>query len=203
MYPSASPTHLFSIIMFKKKNTSTQPCHVFVSRKKLYNPPGGVVTFKGATSVFPKHGLLSYRLLRWSNPTLCQSSGGCQAPGALQGQGARLHGLRIPMSGWSEKLMGWWGDGILGLPLTKTNSNVHTGIIHMIKIYIYIYYIYDMYIYTFSCVCTYKDWDIYLNLFIHSDLYMDQSVRSLALRFHATCIELSYLWLGGDSCHPR
>lgn len=97
----------------------------------------------------------------------------------------------------------WWGDGILGLPLTKTNSNVHTGIIHMIKIYIYITSMICIYIYTFSCVCTYKDWDIYLNLFIHSDLYMDQSVRSLALRFHATCIELSYLWLGGDSCHPR
>lgn len=138
MYPSASPTHLFSIIMFKKK--TPQLNHVMFSfPEKNYTTPRGVVTFKGATFV-DEHGLLSYRLLRWSNPTLCQSSGGCQAPGAFQGQGARLHGLRIPMSGWSEKLMGWWwGDGILGLPLTKTNSNVHTGIIHMIKIYIYIY----------------------------------------------------------------
>lgn len=145
IHPLHQHTFFQSLCSKKKHLNSTMSCFRF--QKKTIQPPRGVVTFKGATFV-DEHGLLSYRLLRWSNPTLCQSSGGCQAPGAFQGQGARLHGLRIPMSGWSEKLMGWWwGDGILGLPLTKTNSNVHTGIIHMIKIYIYITSMICIYIY--------------------------------------------------------
>lgn len=170
MYPSVS----FSIIMFKKKHlNSTISCFRF---QKNYTTPRGGCNLQGRYKRFSEHGLLSYRLLRWSNSTLCQSSGGCQAPGAFQGQGARLHGLKIPMSGWSEKLMGWWwGDGILRLPLTKTNSNVHTGIVHMIKTYIY--YIYDIYIYTSSCVCTkieiyiwicsFTQIYIWINVFVH------------------------------------
>ena len=100
---------IFNHYVQKKHLNSTISCFRF---QKNYTTPRGGCNLQGRYKRFSEHGLLSYRLLRWSNSTLCQSSGGCQAPGAFQGQGARLHGLKIPHVRlvWKTHgvVVGWW-----------------------------------------------------------------------------------------------